>query len=101
MSFSATLTKGILTATYKIGVTENSSSGTYISVHFPPSPYAKKIIAKHNLVITEKAESYKYRITEFSDNGKTKDVTYKWVTVRNWVDSVTERRPEFDLKRCD
>ena len=45
MSFSATLTKGILTATYKIGVTENSSSGTYISVNFPPSPYAKKIIA--------------------------------------------------------
>lgn len=101
MSFSATLTKGILTATYKIGITENSSSGTHISVNFPPSPYAKKIIAKHNLVITEKAESYKYRITEISDNGKTKDVTYKWVTMRNWVDNITEMRPEFSLKRCD
>lgn len=98
MSVEAQLTKGSLMVNFKLGIAKTSSSGTLISVNFPASTKAKKIIAKHHLNVTEKCQDYKYRNTKITNNGKNKETTYQWVTVRSWIDKVTETRPEYNLK---
>lgn len=99
MSISATYTNKNLTVNFKVGSTKQSASGEFRYVKFPASTVRKKAWANHDLKIVEKKEDYKYKITKITDNGKTKTTTYEWVTVRNWVDKVTDVGSDYELRK--
>lgn len=99
MSISATYTKQNLMVNFKVGSTKESTSGELRFVTFPASTVRKKAWANHDLKVVEKKEDYKYRTTTVTDNGKTTTTTYKWVTVRNWVDKVTDVGSDYELRK--
>lgn len=78
--------KGNLQVTFNVGKISYQVAGSFTAVNFPPSSKAQKVKVKLKLAITEKCINNKYKITKISNNGKTKEVTYKWVTVKNWIE---------------
>lgn len=98
LSINSTLTNGALSINFNMGIIKTSTSGGARVVNFPPSTIRKVIIANIDFKITEKTQDYKYKNTKVTDNGKTTTTTYKWVTVRNWVDKVTELGASYGLR---